>query len=102
MGCPRNRASPALAGGLCGEQAQGCSETGGRCDKSPIKGGCPQKGVAMAELRDFLANLATDPRKLGEFIHDPEAAMTAAELSQDDKAALRSGFPALIHARLSG
>jgi hypothetical protein len=29
----------------------------------------------MAELRDFLSELATDPQKLGQFIHDPEAAM---------------------------
>jgi hypothetical protein len=56
----------------------------------------------MADLKEFLASLATDPRKLGEFIHDPESAMSAADLSDEDKAALRSGFPALIHARLSG
>jgi hypothetical protein len=56
----------------------------------------------MTELKDFLASLAIDSRKLGEFIHDPESAMAAAELSEDDKAALKSGFPALIHARLAG
>ena len=56
----------------------------------------------MATLKDFLASLATDSHKLGEFIHDPEGAMKAAELSEDDKAALKSGFPALIHARLAG
>src|SRR5215813_2066904 len=56
----------------------------------------------MADLKEFLASLATDPHKLGEFIHDPEAAMTAAQLSDDDKAAIKSGFPALIHARLAG
>jgi hypothetical protein len=56
----------------------------------------------MADLKDFLASLAIDPKKLGEFIHDPEAAMTREELSEEDKATLKSGFPALIHARLAG
>ncbi len=56
----------------------------------------------MAELRDFLSELATDPQRLGEFIQDPESAMTAAELSDEDKNALRSGFPAIIYARLAG
>lgn len=56
----------------------------------------------MAELRDFLSDLATDPQRLGEFIQDPEGAMSAAELSDEDKNALRSGFPAIIYARLAG
>lgn len=56
----------------------------------------------MAELKDFLANLAIDPRALGAFIHDPEGAMTAAKLSEDDKAAIKSGFPTLIYLRLAG
>jgi hypothetical protein len=56
----------------------------------------------MAELREFLSELATNPSRLGEFIQDPEAAMTAAELSDEDKTALQSGFPAMIYARLMG
>jgi hypothetical protein len=56
----------------------------------------------MAELKDFLAKLAIDPQALGKFIHDPEGAMASAALGDEDKAALRSGFPALIHARLAG
>ena len=56
----------------------------------------------MAELREFLSELATDPQRLGEFIQDPEGAMTTAELSDEDKNALRSGFPAIISARLAG
>jgi hypothetical protein len=59
-------------------------------------------GTLMAELREFLSELATDPQRLGEFIQDPEGAMTAAELSDEDKNALRSGFPAMISARLAG
>jgi hypothetical protein len=56
----------------------------------------------MADLKAFLATLATDPSRLGEFIRDPEAAMVAEGLSEDDKAALKSGFPGIIHARLAG
>jgi hypothetical protein len=56
----------------------------------------------MATLREFLSELATDPTRLGEFILDPDAAMSAAELSEADKAALRSGFANLIAARLAG
>jgi hypothetical protein len=56
----------------------------------------------MAELREFLASLAVDPKKLGAFIHDPDTTMAAEGLSEEDQHALRSGFPALIHARLTG
>jgi hypothetical protein len=56
----------------------------------------------MATLKDFLSELAIDANKLGQFIHDPEAAMTAAQLSDEDKAALRSGFPGVIYARMAG
>jgi hypothetical protein len=56
----------------------------------------------MAKLEDFLAELAINPQKLGEFIHDPEAAMHDAGLSSEDQAALRSGFPNIVYARLAG
>jgi hypothetical protein len=56
----------------------------------------------MANLKDFLTELATDPKKLGEFIHNPEAAMATEGLSNEDQAALRSGFPGIIYARLAG
>src|SRR5215472_4193764 len=56
----------------------------------------------MADLKEFLAELAIDPQKLGEFIHDPESAMEAAGLTDNDKAALRSGFASIIYARLAG
>src|SRR5437762_3028348 len=53
-------------------------------------------------LKEFLSNLATDPRKLGEFLHEPEASMSAANLSEADKAALRSGVSGMVAARLAG
>src|SRR5215470_13117417 len=54
------------------------------------------------DLKEFLSNLATDPRKLGEFLHEPEAAMSAANLSEEDKTALKSGFSGMVAARLAG
>ena len=61
------------------------------------------KGKTKATgLKEFLANLATDPRKLGEFLHEPEAAMSAANLSEADKIALRSGVAGMVAARLAG
>jgi hypothetical protein len=37
------------------------------------------KGKTKATgLKEFLSNLATDPRKLGEFLHAPEPVMSAA------------------------
>jgi hypothetical protein len=56
----------------------------------------------MADLKEFLAGLATEPARLGEFIMDPEAVAKKAGLSEDDVAALKSGLPGLIHARLAG
>lgn len=56
----------------------------------------------MATLREFLSELATDATRLGEFILDPDASMSGAELSEADKAALRSGFANVIAARLAG
>ena len=61
------------------------------------------KGKTKATgLKEFLSNLATDPRKLGEFLHDPEAAMSAANLSEADKIGLRSGVAGMVAARLAG
>jgi hypothetical protein len=61
------------------------------------------KGKTKAnDLKEFLSNLATDPRKLGEFLHTPEAVMSAANLSEPDKTALRSGVSGMVAARLAG
>ena len=61
------------------------------------------KGKTKAtDLKEFLSNLATDPRKLGEFLHDPEAAMSVGNLSEADKTALRSGVSGMVAARLAG
>ena len=61
------------------------------------------KGKTKAtDLKEFMSGLATDPRKLGEFLHEPEETMSAANLSEEDKAALRSGVPGMIYARLKG
>ena len=61
------------------------------------------KGKTKAtDLKEFLSNLATDPRKLGEFLHTPEAVMSATNLSEADKTALRSGVSGMVAARLAG
>ncbi len=61
------------------------------------------KGKTKAtDLKEFLSNLATDPRKLGEFLHTPEPVMSAANLSEADKTALRSGVSGTVAARLAG
>lgn len=61
------------------------------------------KGKTKAtSLKEFLSNLATDARKLGEFLHEPEDAMSAANLSEEDKTALRSGVAGMVAARLAG
>jgi hypothetical protein len=61
------------------------------------------KGKTKAtDLKEFMSGLATDPRKLGEFLHEPEDTMSAANLSEEHKAALRSGVPGMIYARLKG
>lgn len=45
----------------------------------------------MATLRELLSELAQNPQRLGEFILDPDTVMDAAELSDEDKRALRRG-----------
>ncbi|WP_414473698.1 hypothetical protein [Microvirga sp. M2] len=54
------------------------------------------------ELREFLADLATDPKSLAGFIADADAAMERGELSDGDRKLLRSGNLAAIQARLAG
>ena len=56
----------------------------------------------VTDLKEFLSNLAKDAQKLGEFLHKPEEAMSAANLSEEDKTALRSGVAGMVHARLAG
>ena len=46
----------------------------------------------MTSLKEFLTELAQDPKRLGEFIHDPEKMMMGADLSDEDQKALKSGF----------
>jgi hypothetical protein len=55
----------------------------------------------MTDLRTFLSEMALDPEKFADFLRDPEAAMRARELSEEDREALLSGIPAMIWARLA-
>ncbi len=54
------------------------------------------------ELRDFLADLATDPKSLAAFIVDANAVMEQVELSDEDRKLLLSGNLSAIQARLAG
>jgi hypothetical protein len=54
------------------------------------------------ELRAFLAELATDPKRLAEFMAGADAVMEKAELAEDDRKLLKSGNLAAIQARLAG
>ena len=69
-----------------------------RDDADPPTGGAPPPD----DFHKFLVGLATDPAKLGAFIKDPDAAMTAAGLPEADQAVLKSGHPGMIHDRLRG
>ena len=55
----------------------------------------------MSDIQTFLADLALDSKKFAEFLREPEAAMDRERLSDEDKAALLSGIPAMIAARLA-
>ena len=80
--------------------AKGKAMTAGVKRKTKATGA---KGKTKAtDLKEFLSNLATDARKLGEFLHAPEATMSAANLSEADKAALKSGVSGMVAARLAG
>ena len=70
--------------------------------KGKTKATAPKGETKATKLKEFLSNLATDARKLGEFLHDPEAAMSVGNLSEADKTALRSGVSGMVAARLAG
>ena len=54
------------------------------------------------KLKDFLTELAANPKKLGEFIADADKAMKAVDLPAEDQEILKSGDVSRIHARLMG
>ena len=70
--------------------------------KGKTKATGAKRETKATSLKEFLSILATDARKLGEFLHQPEAAMSAANVSELDKAALRSGVAGMVAARLAG
>ena len=70
--------------------------------KGKSRATAPKGETKATKLKEFLSNLATDARKLGEFLHDPEAAMSVGNLSEVDKTALRSGVSGMVAARLAG
>jgi hypothetical protein len=55
----------------------------------------------LTDLRTFLAEMALDSSRFAEFLRDPESAIRAEGLSDEDRDALLSGIPAMIAARLA-
>src|SRR5439155_25976288 len=54
------------------------------------------------DVKEFLSNLATDPRNLAEFLHTPEAVMSFRNASEADRTDLRGGVSGMVAARLAG
>lgn len=55
-----------------------------------------------SKLYDFLRALSDDPNKLTEFENDPEQAMTAAGLTEEEKDLIKSGDEQRIMRHLGG
>jgi len=61
-----------------------------------------QRADQPDKVTAFLVGLATDPAKLGRFIQSPDAELEAAGIDEADRAILKSGNAAAIHARIGG
>ena len=62
----------------------------------------PSQGAKQDKVTAFLVGLATDPAKLGRFIQSADAELDAAGIDAADRAILKSGNAAAIHARIGG
>ena len=51
-------------------------------------------------VKKFLGELAADPTKLGKFILDPDAAMNAAGIPDDQKGDIKSGVKDRVNTAL--
>ncbi len=51
--------------------------------------------------KQFLTEIATDPHKLGRFIHDPEGMMDAAKVSRKDRVHIRNAIAHAVHKQLA-
>ncbi len=54
----------------------------------------------LTTLKHFLVELATDREKLAEYLRSPDEVVQEAGLSEADRAALESGDPSVLEARL--
>ncbi|HEV2815819.1 MAG TPA: hypothetical protein VGW40_01150 [Allosphingosinicella sp.] len=70
--------------------------------KQGTRGAAAQTSEPQDKVTAFLVGLATDPAKLGRFIQSPDSELEAAGIDQADRAILKSGNPAAIHARIGG
>jgi hypothetical protein len=58
------------------------------------------KKPAKKTPQQFLRELATDPKKLGRFIIDPEGAMKAANIAEEHRGHIKHGVAHLVHEKL--
>jgi hypothetical protein len=56
--------------------------------------------AAKKAYKKFLAELASDPEKLGKFILDPEAVMNQAKISKKDRTMIKNAVAHFIHEKL--
>jgi hypothetical protein len=70
------------------------------CAKTANYGGPVARKKAKKSPQTFLRELATDPKKLGKFILDPEGAMQAANVSEEHRAHIKNGVAHLVHQKL--
>jgi hypothetical protein len=57
--------------------------------------------MAKKSPEEFLADLAADPKKLGEFINDPEGAMDKAGIAKKHRPHIKNAIAYGVHRQLA-
>jgi hypothetical protein len=57
--------------------------------------------MAKKSPEEFLADLAADPKKLGDFINHPERAMNAAGIAKKHRAHIKNAIAYGVHRKLA-
>jgi hypothetical protein len=56
--------------------------------------------TAKKTPQQFMAEIATDAEKLGQFILDPEAAMDAAKITKKERTHIKNAIAHYVHEKL--
>ena len=59
-----------------------------------------KKAKLKPNVKKFLAELGTDPNKLGRFILDPETVMNEAKIAKQDREDVRKAMALAVHHKL--